>query len=305
LLAAVLLYGCPRKEAPARAEPERVEAAGLHNVYKLSDRLYSGSGPEGDEGFDSLKRLGVRTVVSVDGAKPDVGRARKFGLRYVHLPIGYDGVPRRQALRIARAVRDLPGPIYLHCHHGKHRGPAAAGSAMLCLDESCGADEALAWLRTAGTDPRYTGLYASARELRRPTKEEMDAVPADFPEAVEVGGVAKLMVEVDARWDHLGQARKAGWKRPPSHPDVDPPHEALQLAELYHEAARLPATEREHGEELRRWLAESEATAKRLEAALRGGKNGIVDAAEAEKLYKQAATDCSRCHARHRDVPRP
>ena len=53
----------------------------------------------------------MRTVISVDGARPDVVRAHSFGLRYVHLPIGYDGVPREQALRIARATDpDLDPP---------------------------------------------------------------------------------------------------------------------------------------------------------------------------------------------------
>ncbi|MFO0877594.1 MAG: hypothetical protein U0840_09490 [Gemmataceae bacterium] len=309
VLLAGLLCSCHRRESPAppepvaRSEPKKVEVAGLHNVYKLSESLYSGSGPEGDVGFASLEKLGIKTVISVDGARPDVDRARKCGMRYVHLPIGYDGVPRKQALRIARAVRDLPGPVYLHCHHGKHRGPAAAGAAMLCLDDACGAEEALAWLRTAGTDPRYTGLYLSARETRRPTKEELDSVPGDFPEVAEVGGLAKLMVEVDHRWDHLKLAREAGWKRPPAHPDIDPPHEVLQLAELYREAGRLSGGKGKHGDELRRWLVESEATAKRLEGALRGGKKGVMDAAGAEKAFKQVEADCKRCHAKHRDVP--
>src|SRR2546423_13601111 len=76
------------------------EFAGLANVCRVSDKLLSGGVPQGDDGFSSLKRLGVCTVISVDGARPDVERARKFALRYVHLPIGYDGVPREQGLRI-------------------------------------------------------------------------------------------------------------------------------------------------------------------------------------------------------------
>src|SRR5690349_19529458 len=101
--------GCRQGGFPSSSDFARVEAAGLHNVLRVSDRLYSGSSPEGEEGFRSLEELGVRTVVSVDGARPDVEGARRHALRYVHLPIGYDGVPRDQALRLARAVRDLPG----------------------------------------------------------------------------------------------------------------------------------------------------------------------------------------------------
>src|SRR5262245_19282512 len=184
--------------------------------------------------------MDVRTVISVDGARPDVELARKHGLRYVHLPIGYDGVPQAQALRIARAVRDLPGPVYLHCHHGRHRGPAAAAVALLCLEQTCSVEAALAFLKRAGTDSRYVGLYAAPKALRRPTAAELDRVPAEFPEVAEVTALAHLMVEVDARRERLREVRKAGWQPPRGHPDLDPAHEALQLAEQYREAGRLP-----------------------------------------------------------------
>src|SRR5262249_9425334 len=157
-----------------RPSTNPLQLPGLHNVFQITEKLYSGSSPEGDEGFSSLQKLGVKTIISVDGAKPDTERAHKYELRYVHLPIGYDGVPREQALRIAKAVRDLPGPIYLHCHHGKHRGPAAAAVAHLCLDDKCPVEAALAVLKKAGTDPHYTGLYAAPVKLKRPSKEELD-----------------------------------------------------------------------------------------------------------------------------------
>src|SRR5262245_60445548 len=105
----VVTAGCQQGSAPAPSPPDpgRLELAGLHNVYRVTDKLYSGSSPEGDEGFRSLQRLGVKTVLSVDGARPDVERSRRFGLRYAHLPVGYDGITHDQALRLARAVRDL------------------------------------------------------------------------------------------------------------------------------------------------------------------------------------------------------
>ncbi len=309
----VLAFGCGRGEGPslpvvapaARSTPQaaRVEAPGLHNVYRLTGRLCSGSSPEGDAGFASLRDLGIKTVLSVDGARPDVDRARKYGLRYVHIPIGYDGVAGGQALRIARAVRDLPGPIYLHCHHGKHRGPTAAAVAMLCLDAKCGVEAAVAVMKMAGTDPRYAGLYATPGKLRRPTKEELDRVPAEFSEAANVAALAQLMVEVDTRWDRLKEVRAAHWKAPKYHPDLDPSHEALQLAEQYREAARLQEV-KGRPEEFRQWLADAEAGAKELEQVLRRGKgNGGVDGPAAEKLFRRAGMACARCHTKYRDVP--
>jgi protein tyrosine phosphatase (PTP) superfamily phosphohydrolase (DUF442 family) len=302
-----LLCGCPRgADTPPAAtdsapqEPEQIEAKGLHNVYRLSATLYSGSSPDGDEGFASLQQLGVKTVISVDGARPDVEQAHKYGLRYVHLPIGYDGVPEEQGLRIARAVRDLPGPVYVHCHHGKHRGPAAAAVARLCVDESCSIEAALEGMRRAGTDRHYTGLYAAPKELRRPTKEELNRIPADFPEVAKVEGLAQVMVGIDERWERLKEVRLAGWQSPLSHPDVDPAHEALQLVEHYREAGRLPEV-KERVEEFQRWLSDAEASAAALERALR---QAPVDGPAADKAFGAAGAACSRCHAQYRDVPR-
>src|SRR5215211_6825349 len=116
LAASLMLGGCTPTPPPVAPSPPRPVASafsptaipdppGLHNVFRLTDRLYSGSGPDGEEGFRSLAVLGVKTVITVDGATPDVKTAERFGLRYVHLPVGYDGVSRETAVRIARAVR--------------------------------------------------------------------------------------------------------------------------------------------------------------------------------------------------------
>jgi hypothetical protein len=79
------------------------DTPGLYNVLRITNKLLSGSVPEGDVGFQTLQKLGVKTIITVDGAKPAVERAKKFGMRYVHLPIGYDGVPAEQGLRLAKA----------------------------------------------------------------------------------------------------------------------------------------------------------------------------------------------------------
>jgi protein tyrosine phosphatase (PTP) superfamily phosphohydrolase (DUF442 family) len=310
-LAPTLLCGCPRHEKgtppasrPLGPELGKMEAKGLHNVFRLTDRLYSGSSPDGEEGFRSLQQLGVRTVISVDGARPDVEVARKFGLRYVHLPIGYDGVPPEQALRIAKAVRDLPGPVYIHCHHGKHRGPAAAAVAHLCLDDQCGVETALEGMRQAGADPHYTGLYDAPRDLRRPTREELDRVPNEFPEVAQVPALAQLMVSVDERWERLKLVHVAGWKTPPGHPDLDPPHEALQLLEQYTEAARLPEA-RDRPETFRAWLTEARKSAEALEQSLRVAKDrGKINEKSAEEAFRAVNDSCVRCHAEYRDPPR-
>jgi protein tyrosine phosphatase (PTP) superfamily phosphohydrolase (DUF442 family) len=217
--------------APEPLDSAKVMLPGLLNVYRITEKLYSGSSPNGDLGFRSLQKLGIKTVISVDGARPDITTARSHGMRYVHIPFGYDGIPPAQILRLAKAVRDLPGPIYIHCHHGMHRGPAAASAIHLCLDKSCTIEQALAEMHRAGTDPHYTGLYAAPRTLMRPTDADLDRIASDFPEVANVPDLAQCMVEIDGRWDKLKQIRSAGWRTPASHQDLDPAHEAMQLRE--------------------------------------------------------------------------
>ncbi len=299
VLMLALLAGCggppPPPPVPPPTEPTALEADGLHNLFRVSDRMYSGSSPDGDTGFASLGRLGVKTVLSVDGARPDVAAAEKHGLRYVHLPVGYDGIPSERATQLAKAVRDLPGPVYVHCHHGKHRGPAACAAIQLTLDPTWTPAKAERWLIVAGTDPKYSGLVGIPHTLRRPTAADLDGTSADFPTVSKTADLVRLMVEVDERWAHLKAVKTAGWKTPNEHPDLDPPHEAVLLTELYREAARSDdSTAR--GKEFVALLGEGESAARELEAALRAGNS--KDTATA---FNRSQAACAKCHEKYRD----
>jgi len=272
------------------------ELPGLHNVFRVSQKLYSGSAPEGEAGFQSLRALGIKTVITVDGTRPDVAAARRYALRYVHLPFGYDGCPAPRALEIIRAVRDLPGPIYLHCHHGKHRSPAAAALVRIALDGASNT-EAVAFMRRAGTDPAYTGLYTEAASFRRPAVAEIDSAPRDFPETAPLPPLTEAMVRIDDRFGTLQRMQKAGWRSPAGDPDRDPPHEALQLKELFRELQRTGAADG-RPPDFREWMREAENGSAAIEAALRAGDRDSAGAA-----FGRLASACGSCHARYRDVP--
>jgi len=273
---------------PPQAQPtDSTDHVGLNNLLPVADGLWSGSNPEGDDGFRSLQAMGIRTIISVDGARPDVDRARQFGLRYVHMPLGYGGVTREQALQLVRAATELPGPIYIHCHHGKHRGPTAAAIVRRCRPDGWAADDAVAFLHRAGTDERYEGLYAAVREFQPPTPDELRAVPAHFPDAVMPAGVSAAMVDLDDVWEGLRRAQAGGW--------VAPDSLAVQLVEHYRELQRLPEVA-SRSKEFRHLLKEALAAAGELEAGLRAG-----DTARRDEAFTRSATLCTSCHRDHRD----
>jgi protein tyrosine phosphatase (PTP) superfamily phosphohydrolase (DUF442 family) len=278
-----------------------LQAPGIDNLFRATDRILSGGQPEGDEAFASLRKLGVKTIISVDGIRPDLERAAKFHLRYVHLPHGYDGIPPETAARLVKAARTLEGPIFVHCHHGKHRGPAAVG--VICqATAGWTPDQAVAWMKQAGTSPDYAGLYRANADFLMPTAEALARVPEAFPSHAEVSGLVDAMVAIDLRWDQLKAAQKAGWRVPPDQPDLIPAAEALLLQEAYRELQRDVRAQAK-GETFLGLLREAESGAKDLHALLGSRATALDEAAlrQADALSRAAGGACAGCHKKFRN----
>ena len=289
--------------APTSSEPKKLAAEHLLNPWQLHPKVIFGGLPEGDVAFKQLADLGVKTVISVDGAKPDVATGKRHGLRYVHLPHSYDGVPAERAEELAKAVRDLPGPIYIHCHHGKHRSPAAA--AVACVGAGMlSPSRAVPFLKAAGTSESYKGLYESARAAHPFDRKILDDLRAEFPETVKVPPMAEAMVALEHTHDHLKLIAEAGWKAPPKHPALDPTHEALLLREHFTELQRTDVVKGQP-EKFKRLLRASEADSQELEKALRASRAGGTAASltAATKPFDRITANCKTCHATYRDVP--
>ena len=288
------------KTAPPGVTP--LEAPGIHNLFALGTNVFSGSAPEGEEAFAALERLGVKTIVTVDGAKPDVETARKRGIRYVHLPHGYDGISTNLQLQLVKVGQVLPGPIYVHCHHGKHRGPAAA--AVICMaNNGWSPTQAEAWLVAAGTATNYTGLYDVVRKFRKPSQEQLQKISPNFPETAKVSGLVDAMVDIDNRWDHLKAVHTAGYQVPKEHPDIKPANEAVILWEHYREAQRL-SDAAHHGTAFIERLKAAETEAKEAERLLRLFEtNPKPDVrVQLDKTFDAMTKACSACHKTYRDA---
>jgi protein tyrosine phosphatase (PTP) superfamily phosphohydrolase (DUF442 family) len=285
-------------ESPPAKGPEKIESSVLPNAYRLTGKILSGGQPQGEAAFSQLKKLGVRTVISVDGAKPDVELAKKYGLQYVHLPHGYDGIPEHRLLELTKAVRELPGPIYIHCHHGRHRSSAAAAAACVSAGD-LNNDQGLAVLAAAGTSQDYRGLFQSVREARPIDARESRDLKVEFRETVAVPPMADAMTAIEHTHDHLKTVAGAGWKATEKHADIDPPHEALLLREHFTELLRTDEAKKLSAA-FRRLLEESETEARSLEELLRSGK---PDEQKLDAQFARITARCTSCHKEFRDIP--
>ena len=282
----------------AAAQPgtdwSKLNVSGCENVFQVTESVYSGGEPHTEEALKALADLGIKTIVSVDGAKPDVETAKKYGLRYIHLPIGYDGFSRERGLQFGRVLTDTQGPVYFHCHHGKHRGPAGMAAGMEASGQ-WGPSQANAFLKAAGTATKYTGLYEIIDTFTPPTNDEFASVDVSFPAMADTPPFQEAMALSDRQKDNLALAEKVGWKTPADHPDIAPPHEALQLRESFAEILRLK-TEAERPAAYQQEMKRALDAAAALEEALRANQPDHATVA-----FKALNQSCNTCHEQFRD----
>jgi len=276
-------------ESDQSSKPE--SKPGLPRVLKVSDRIFTGYEPLGSEGFDSLKSLGIKTIISVDGAIPNVEAAKAHGIDYIHIPFGYDGVPEEAQKAIFEVMKNREGPFYFHCHHGQHRGPAAAAIALR-IDSGCSAETAIGVLKTCGTGADYKGLYKSVSEFKTPV--DVTHLP-ELHEISKVEDLAGAMARIDRIWDRLLLLQKNNWQAPKDNPDLSAEHEALMLGESFRTAARLNV-DKDGKEDMWLRIKETESFAFHLRDAFKAN-----DADGITARFTSIKSNCMNCHSQYRN----
>jgi len=103
-----------------------VTAPGVPNFHKVNDGLYRGGQPS-EKGFESLAKLGIKTVV--DLRIPD-GQSRwekkiveDLGMHYVHIPLHGGAMPTQQDIdhTFNILLDSARMPVFVHCREGKDR----------------------------------------------------------------------------------------------------------------------------------------------------------------------------------------
>jgi protein tyrosine phosphatase (PTP) superfamily phosphohydrolase (DUF442 family) len=257
------------------------------NMHQVTARVYSGAQPEAGQ-FAALKELGVTTAVSVDGAQPEVEAARAAGLRYVHIPVGYDGIALEEQAAFARVLREADGLVFVHCHHGQHRGPAMAALAILLEEPDGGVERAMAYLHEAGTSLEYPGLWRCVQEF---DAVRIAGITPELHEVSPVSPLAEEMSYIDGHFDALTRLEENGWSPLADTPDLDAVPEALQLHERLKELLR---TEVGRPDE---FTVKMEGAVASTGALLEGLRQVNV----LPQLMQNVHADCRSCHVAYRN----
>jgi hypothetical protein len=295
---------------PSMQDFPRPEAvAGIENVWRMDSNLLSGGDPVGESGLQLLKSKGVKTIVSVDGAAPLLEVSKQLGLRYVHIPIGYDGISVDSQRLLSQAFAQLPKPIYVHCHHGKHRGPAAA-SIRARFGLGWTPEQASKFMKLAGTSADYPGLYESVKQFEAVNFKDVAAIKTPLPESVDMPAMVDLMVQVDSRFDHLkawsAKVLETSGKGTRPSAIIDPIQEAVLLRELIRESSRLPEC-RDKPALFRESMSHLESDLSTWIETIKaeGSSESLSDQTKSKlsAILKSSANRCVTCHRSFRDRP--
>ncbi|MFT7676919.1 MAG: hypothetical protein ACI8QC_000896 [Planctomycetota bacterium] len=282
---------------------EPLDVDGLHNLVFLGTQIISGAEPVGATAFARLRRMGVKTIVSVDGKVPAIELAASYNLRYVHVPIEYKGLSEEERMHLSKTFRELDGPFFVHCFHGKHRGPAAAALGRLVLD-GIPREQAIAEMRQyCSTSPKYAGLYASIASDEVPSAEQTALSDFDFASAHEFNGLRASMIVAARVRDRLELAMDSGWEEDADNPDVNVLQDAHRLQEL------LVACEAISGgrpADYNAWMQKSLVASQGLVDALQSKDQPSGSLPEswealAEAHYLTIEKACGACHKAYRN----
>lgn len=125
------LYGKPfqanqrRSEAmfsiAARPWALRLDKPGLSNLHKVSDALYRGAQPE-EEGYKTLKAMGVKTVVCLRESRSNDDAVRQAGLEPIHISSDAWDLKLDEVAAFLKVAADpARQPVFVHCRHGADR----------------------------------------------------------------------------------------------------------------------------------------------------------------------------------------
>ncbi len=288
-----------------------VASRGPGNALILSDLFVTCGAPDDACRAWLVEHL-VDTLICVDGAEPDIDAANRAGLRVLHLPCTYDGIPEAVTLAITKAALEAQARgtrVATHCHHGKHRSPAAAATAMRALGASVHESEAA--LALAGTSSGYPGLWRDVREqefIPLDARASLDAVALAWNTAVPPAELVRLMNEMERRLDAMSLSVARGAL--PSAADAGALADALRLcgdegrgrAEGMSSDLGALALQAQALEDLLTATRAADSMDDEVAASAAAGAAARADArADAAAALASIRAGCASCHAVHRD----
>jgi len=185
-----LAGGLAAKERPATWASPMEPRPGLENFFRVSDQLYRGAQPK-KEGFDELKKLGIRTVVNLRTSRSDEEECRDAGLKYFPIPVKAREVGDEEVIEFLKVATNPENqPVFVHCRHGADRAGVMSAAYRVAV-QGWSKEEAIEEMTRGGF--RFHSIFRSLvdyiREMDVESAKRLSgmAIPGHLGNTVTVG----------------------------------------------------------------------------------------------------------------------
>lgn len=95
---------------------------GLSNVGRVSSHIFRGGQP-GPKGYETLKKMGIRTVINLRTTKSEKREVDAAGMNSIEIPISMiRSIDKKAVEKVVEIMSDPENqPVYLHCRVGQDR----------------------------------------------------------------------------------------------------------------------------------------------------------------------------------------
>ena len=125
-LSILLLLAAVAGIVPLYAQEANDYGVDIVRFRKVEDGLFRGGQPK-EKDFESLQKLGIKTVISLRSDETvtnwEKKIAQQYGMELINLPLdAWREMPEGVPERFLEIVSDLgKRPVFVHCYHGKDR----------------------------------------------------------------------------------------------------------------------------------------------------------------------------------------
>lgn len=178
-LAAPALAGPTAAPATPPVPAKPVEIRGVKNFTRVSDNLYRGAQPT-REGYQELKKLGIKTIVNARSSQSDLKLLKGLGLQYIHISCEASKPQHDDALVFMKVLQDPANyPVFIHCRRGADRTGHLVGVYRI-LEQGWPYDAVAAEMKKFRYNTKYTRITDYLRDLD-PAQFKQDLKAAQPP----------------------------------------------------------------------------------------------------------------------------
>ena len=139
-----------------------VHSEHLKNFYKIDDKVYR-SGQPHKKGFQELKKLGIKNVLSFRDYHSDED-GKDLGLNLYRVKMDAGDITTAKVVEALRIIKNSEGPILIHCWHGSDRTGLVSAMYRIVF-QGWSREEAIDELMHGGYG--YHSLYKNIPEFIR------------------------------------------------------------------------------------------------------------------------------------------